>query len=384
MAGRVTIGVLGAVRTVSADGTAVAVRGARTAALLARLVAAHPDPASVDTLIDDVWDETAGAAPLHMAISRLRALLAGAGAPDAIDLGPRGYRLALPADALDAGRFQLALDAARAATGAGHPADAAAHLRRALAEWRGPAYSGIDAPFAHQAAVRLEELRLSACEDLLDLRVAGGDRTVVEDLRDLIAAEPWRERPVALLARALFAGGRQVEALAVLADLRRRLRDEYGLDPSPEIAEVEWAILRRRGPVGLPALVAPAERAAWSVVVAAVGAAVPGVPSVVDVAGPEAAVDHFVATLAAALAGDGVTVIDARDTGEPDVAALGAGQVAAIVTGPGSGPGPRDLVRRAERSDAAVAIVRARGRAPRPADGSGIVTIRLAEDAALA
>jgi hypothetical protein len=143
------------------------------------------------------------------------------------------------------------------------------------------------------------------------------------------AAHPWRNG-----RWRCFPGrcsrGRQVEAPAVLADLRRRLRDEYGLDPLPQIAEVEWAILRQRAPVGRPL---------WS---------------------------------------------HPRSGRVVDAALLGAGEVAVIITGPGIGPGPRDLVRRAERCEAAGAIVRARGRAPRPADGSGVVTIRPAEDAALA
>ena len=51
---------------------------------------------------------------------------------------------------------------------------------------------------------------------------------------------------------ALYRSGRQADALAAYRDYRRLLADELGLEPSPELREIERQILRQD-----PALVAP-------------------------------------------------------------------------------------------------------------------------------
>ncbi len=55
-----------------------------------------------------------------------------------------------------------------------------------------------------------------------------------------------RERSVATLMRSLYATGRQVDTLQAFAQLRRRLLDDLGVDPSPPLQELEMAILHQR------------------------------------------------------------------------------------------------------------------------------------------
>jgi hypothetical protein len=99
---------------------------------------------------------------------------------------------------------------------------------------------------------RLEELREAAAEDLIEARLAFGDGTaLVPAIEELAAAHPLRERRRGQLMRALYAAGRQADALAVYEETRRLLAEQLGMDPSPELAAVHLAIILR-GKAGPP------------------------------------------------------------------------------------------------------------------------------------
>lgn len=63
--------------------------------------------------------------------------------------------------------------------------------------------------------------------------------------RELVAAEPFRERAHALLMEILVARGNAAEALRVYEALRKRLRDELGATPAPELRALQERVLRR-------------------------------------------------------------------------------------------------------------------------------------------
>jgi predicted ATPase len=178
----------------------------------------------------------AGAANAVQAqVSRLRRVVP-------VEFHGGGYRLAVDPAEVDAHRFErLAAEGRRLLVAGGH-AQAAAVLREALELWRGPAL--VDLPNSAQAA-RLEELRLTATEDLAEASPGGGS---VAELRALVAAHPLRERLRAQLLRALEAAGRRGEALAEFESARRLLADELGADPSPELAAAHLEILRADRP----------------------------------------------------------------------------------------------------------------------------------------
>jgi predicted ATPase/DNA-binding SARP family transcriptional activator len=227
-----------------ADGCPVGLGGGRLRALLARLAIDANQVVSTETLIRDVWGEAApaGAAnALQSLVSRLRRAI-----PGCVGSEPAGYRLTIAPEQVDALEFERRVRDGRRALAQGRVAAGADELRHALRLWRGPALVDIgDAAFTAGAASRLEELRLGAVEDRLDaeLRLDRYAEALAE-LPALCSAHPLRERLRGLLIRALYGAGRQAEALAAYEDLRTRLADELGVDPSPELRQLHVAVLR--------------------------------------------------------------------------------------------------------------------------------------------
>jgi pimeloyl-ACP methyl ester carboxylesterase len=211
----------------------------RRSALLALLAAEAGATVPVDRLADALWT---GAVPrdpanaIQILVSRLRARLGG----DLVETRPGGYRLAVPADEIDAGAFDRLVAAAAQAS----PEEAEQLLGEAERLWRGPAFTPYDdLPGVREAAARLTELRQAARERRGHALVAlGRYDEAVPDLEALVLTDPLREVAVVELATALARTGRAAEALGRLADLRARLR-ESGLDPSARIGVLTERVL---------------------------------------------------------------------------------------------------------------------------------------------
>ncbi|MGC4957056.1 BTAD domain-containing putative transcriptional regulator [Actinomadura citrea] len=256
-------GVLGPLEVRTEDGRPVPVPDRKVRTLLADLLAHAGSAVPADRLIEDLWGDALPADPaatLRARVSQLRRTLEDAepGARALVETRPPGYRLAARTDALE-----FADLAARAADEPG-PAPRAARFAEALALWRGSAFADFaDAPFAAPEIARLDELRLAALEGQAEARLElGEDAALAAELRGPVGRHPFRERLRAAHMRALYRAGRPVEALAAYDDLRVRLRDDLGLDPSPALAALHASMLRRDPAVAgsrgnLPADVAP-------------------------------------------------------------------------------------------------------------------------------
>ncbi|MEV6860562.1 BTAD domain-containing putative transcriptional regulator [Streptosporangium subroseum] len=240
-------GILGSTEVRLADGHPAAIGGPGLRALLGLLLLDAGRVVTAERLIDGLYGTTppAGAVnALQAQVSRLRHLLAADG--DVVVRHPAGYRLAVDPESVDAHRFGRLAAEGRGALDAGDNHRAAELLREALDLWRGPALADVlEAPFAAAQAARLEELRVAAAEDHVEARLAlGRHRETIAGLQELIAAHPLRERLRGQLMRALYACGRQGDALAAYEDTRRRLADELGADPSAELAAIHLSVLR--------------------------------------------------------------------------------------------------------------------------------------------
>ncbi|MFC0111272.1 BTAD domain-containing putative transcriptional regulator [Kibdelosporangium aridum] len=236
------IALLGPIQATAPDGTRTEI-SPRLRMLLARLALAAGKTVSSDSLIDALWGQTPPTEALnalHALIHRLRKALR---APGVIESVGTGYRLR--AD-VDVSQFEALAARGRRELTARAPQTAAALLGEALALWRGPALADVrEAPFADPAAVRLEELRAVVMEDRFDAELQLGHHAeILADLTAASADHPLRERLAALRMRALAAAGRQSDALAVYEELRGRLADELGVDPSADVREAHLAVLR--------------------------------------------------------------------------------------------------------------------------------------------
>ncbi|MFG1687214.1 BTAD domain-containing putative transcriptional regulator [Nonomuraea sp. NPDC049269] len=246
---------LGPVEARLPDGGPVAVGGPQVRSLLAMLLLEAGRAVSVGRLAAGLYGEDAHADVAHALQSQVSRLRRGLRDGAAVEFGSAGYRLAVGLDTVDAHRFARLAGQGRQALAGGDPAAAAVLLGEALDLWRGPALADVlDAPFAEAAAARLLEERLAAVEDRAEAALALGEHhAVAAELAELVEAHPLRERARALLMRALYAGGRQAEALTVFEEARRFLGDELGVDPSAELAEAHLSILRAE-PAATPAL----------------------------------------------------------------------------------------------------------------------------------
>jgi predicted ATPase/DNA-binding SARP family transcriptional activator/Tfp pilus assembly protein PilF len=230
------------------NGLTLDLGGLRERTLLARLLLSANQAVSADRLADDLWSGNPpphSTATLRVYISRLRRVLGPQSG--VLTTQPAGYQLNIAEDQLDAARFERLIAAAEAETAAGRAEAAATTLREALDLWRGPALSDVaDMGFAATDASRLEEAKLTALEHRVEADLAcGRHASLVAELDGLAAAHPLRERLTGQRILALYRCGRQAEALTAYAELRDRLTEELGIDPSPDLRRLHERILRQ-------------------------------------------------------------------------------------------------------------------------------------------
>ncbi len=240
---------------VALAGRTVHIGSPKQRAVLALLALHAGDVVSSDTLCDLVWDENQPASPsatLHSLVSRLRRVLRSAEGAfaeegrDVLRTREPGWVLAVDTTTVDALRFSQLRARARQRSARGEAEAAAADLAEALGLWRGAALVDIvDAGYLAAQATRLNEARLDAVEDLAEAELASGrPAEALARLEGHVDANPLRERGWGLLMVALYGLGRQAAALRAFQQVRTVLREELGLEPSPELAEIEQRILR--------------------------------------------------------------------------------------------------------------------------------------------
>jgi DNA-binding SARP family transcriptional activator len=238
---------------VSDPEAAITLGGAKQRALLAILLIHANQVVSTDRLIGALWGDEPPANDvnaLQVTVSALRRAL-GRGRPgpfgQVLVTRTPGYLLRVGEDELDLYRFERLASEGRQALQQGASDRAADRFAEALELWSGPPLADFTyESFARTEIERLEERRQSVLEGRIvaDLE-CGRHRPLVAELEALCREHPLRERLRALLMLALYRSGRQAEAIRVYQETKDVLREELGMDPGPELRELETAILNQ-------------------------------------------------------------------------------------------------------------------------------------------
>ncbi|WP_158889522.1 AfsR/SARP family transcriptional regulator [Amycolatopsis anabasis] len=243
------------------DGHPVRIGHTRERAVLLALLADLNRPVPLDELADRIWGERLPRRPrdaLYGHLSRLRSALADL---DTVTVRkqPGGYALTADPATVDLHRFSDGVTRARAST---DDRRALELFDQALALWRGQPLAEGDTPWLVALRDTLNRRRREAELDRNDVRLRLGQHA--ELLTDLSArAEESRldERLAGQLILALYRSGRQAEALTHYEQIRTRLAEELGTDPSPPLRRLHERILTAdpaiETPASLPGRVVP-------------------------------------------------------------------------------------------------------------------------------
>lgn len=223
------------------------IRAPQQRIVLALLLIEAGNLVSSDRLIDEIWQDhppPSATAVLRGYVMRLRRTV-GSGTDGPLVTGNGGYRLDVDGDDIDVRRFDRLVAAGRHAMARGAPEPAARRLSEALMLYQGRPLADVPPTATVTAQVtRLEQARLAATEEYFGARLESGRHLdVVAALQRLVEEHPLRERLWAQLMLALDRCGRRGEALDAYQRARQVLATELGVDPGPQLRELQQAIL---------------------------------------------------------------------------------------------------------------------------------------------
>ncbi|MGC4942159.1 BTAD domain-containing putative transcriptional regulator [Kribbella sp. DT2] len=228
-----------------AEGHQVELKRRQERLLLAVLLLESGKAVPADRLIELLWPEEQPGNPkraLQVYVSRLRSVLATG--DSRLVNGSHGYAIEGAGGRTDVELFAALVEQAK-------PLDDLEQRRKlltdALALWRGPALADVASETVRRRlCVGLDESRWAAQELRLTTELAlGRHRELLPELAELTAEQPTRESLAEAQMLALYRSGRQTDALAAYAELVRHLSDELGVEPGPQLRDLQVAILRQ-------------------------------------------------------------------------------------------------------------------------------------------
>ncbi|HVV22886.1 MAG TPA: BTAD domain-containing putative transcriptional regulator [Pseudonocardiaceae bacterium] len=223
--------------------------------VLALLLLNHGRPVPLSALVDELWPNVrprTALATLHTYVLQLRKGLAQVGglsqadvAADLLRTATSGYEFHTGGAFFDLAEYGSRSESALRAVHDGDLVTAVAELRAALALWRGPALADVEPGRLLAAEIAgLEQSRMTMLEHRIDFDLRlGRHREVLGELTALVATHPLHEDLHAQLMLALFRSGYRTRALEVYQQLRGRMVESVGLEPSPRLRQVHQLVL---------------------------------------------------------------------------------------------------------------------------------------------
>ncbi|SDH94173.1 DNA-binding transcriptional activator of the SARP family [Sinosporangium album] len=207
---------------------------------------------SREELVEAVWGLNPPAtvdSSIYTYVARLRRKLeplrANRAPSEILISAAAGYMLQIDPAQVDVRTFEHKVEHARRLRAAGRLDRMVAELDSALRLWRGAALAGTAGPFADVERARLHELRFAAVEERIGALIdMSRHAEVVGELSGLVRRYPLRQRIRSLLMVAYHQSGRTAEALAEFRDVRHRMIQELGIEPSDELQSCHTRILR--------------------------------------------------------------------------------------------------------------------------------------------
>lgn len=228
---------LGSVKVWDDTGAEISVPAGKQCSVLAALLLRPGQVVGFDTLVAALWGDRPPASArsgLATYVSRLRTVLGGGASR--VRYEGRGYLFAPePGDEIDHVRAAELESRARVAAEEARWAEAGEAAARALLMWRGEALADLESdgirdeflPYLEELRIRLEMLRI-------DAHLARGEfDAILPTLRALSGSHPLNEPFHERHFLALYGAGRHADAQEWYRQVRTRLREELGTEPSP-------------------------------------------------------------------------------------------------------------------------------------------------------
>lgn len=236
------IKILGPLELVGADGC-VPLRRLKARQLLLLLLVERNRLVPREALIDALWPGNLPAYPGASLRSHASTV------HRAVDLVPgvritserTGYMLRVDEEMIDDFCFEQLIHQARAEQSGQADGTALECLDSALTLVRGrPFEDAAEIAAAAGEVRRLESLMMDARERRLEVQLLlGRQNEAVADARKLVAENPYREHLWELYALGLHQCGHTAAALAAINCIRQSLRDSFGIDIAPSLAQLE-------------------------------------------------------------------------------------------------------------------------------------------------
>jgi DNA-binding SARP family transcriptional activator len=202
---------------------------------------------SIDQLVDIVWADNpprTARNSMQWLVSRVRRALVDSGEPPEaarLETGRSGYRLRADERLVDVYRFRALVGVAQTGSDVRTRVESA---RQALALWRGTPLEGLTGRWAEGIREDLHQEHTSALATFFDLQLRLGHHgDIVEQLRAAVQRRPLAELLAGQLMVALCRSGREAEALACYAGVRRRIVQAVGAEPGHHLRTLHQQIL---------------------------------------------------------------------------------------------------------------------------------------------